>query len=151
MVLLSKGVEGVALTDFTEKQMLHGTDYPIEEFILEEGNPSCRGAFDICLTDDSSIAEMYATRWSGEGTVVEFSVQSDLRIATQEEALAILGSDAETTSDVFHAIDEGRAELVAAGFDGVTYMDQLPGTVDVFETTRIYRADALTICGSWTC
>lgn len=130
--------------------MLHGTDYPIQEFILEDGNPSS-GDFDVCLTDDSSIAEMYATRWSGEGTVVEFDVAPDLRIASQAEALAILGSDAETTSDIFHAIDEGRAELVAAGFDGVTYMDQLPGTVDVFETTRIYRADALTICGSWTC
>ena len=133
--------------------MYHGTDYPIEEFDLSE-NPSSR-CFDLCLTDDDSIAEMYATRWGGPEsvpTIIEVELVGDLKIASFKEAMALIGECAEmmTTSDAFHAVDSNRAAFLAAGFDGVRYPDQLPGTAEVFECTRIYTEEKVRLVSSWT-
>ena len=137
--------------------MYHGTDYSIEEFDLAEENPSS-GRFDICLTDCESIAEMYATRYdfTGDGTptILQVEIAEGLVIATQEEALLALGHAIEDirmmgTSDTFHAIDQSGDALVAAGFDGVTYLDCLPGTAEEFECTRIYKGGAVKIVKHW--
>lgn len=134
--------------------MFHGTDFPIEKFDLDSVNPSS-GRFDICLTDDDGIAEMYATRFEGMGdgvpTIIEFEIDG-AKIADESTALEILGYDdivSMNTSDVFHAIDEGRDQIVAAGFDAVRYTDCLPGTADRFECVRVYSRDAVEIVDSW--
>lgn len=131
----------------------HGTDYGMDFDITGE-NPSSR-AYDICLTWDSRIAEMYATRMgSFDAAVVEIDVIDDLKVCGQDEALTILGYDEDEireigwdTSRLFHIFDCPTAHRVleAAGFDAVEYEDCLPGTADVFTCTRVFVAGKLSV------
>jgi hypothetical protein len=54
-------------------------------------------------------------------------------------------------SERFHVVDTSLSTLRDAGFDAVTYTDQLPGTSETFETTRVLTAGLLTIEDTWTC
>ena len=56
-----------------------------------------------------------------------------------------------STSERFHVVDTSLSTLRDAGFDAVTYTDQLPGTSETFETTRVLTAGLLTIEDTWTC
>lgn len=119
--------------------MYHGTDDI--NFDLTSGNPSS-GGFDVCTTDDDSVAEMYATRF-GPGIVIEFDYD-DAVIASEEEALEALGFDEfergfMSTSEKFNAIDTSLPKLREAGYDAVRYEDRLPGTADSFITTRFIQ------------
>ena len=131
----------------------HGTDDT--DLTLNEKNPSS-DCFDICLTDDESIAWMYAERF-GAGVVFEFDVPRDLKIATTQEALEILGYDEfdqmEMLCDpsaLFHAFDQAGGAIKAAGFDAVEYLDQLPGDPRQFETLRVYSVDRLDLTDTYT-
>ena len=126
----------------------HGTDD--DTLTLNGTNPSSRQQ-DLCLTDDKRIARQYATRW-GAGVVFEIYVSlDDEEIATEEQALALCGIDADeivfmTPSEKFAAIDQLNAsQVLAAGFKAVTYEDQMPGTPDRFEALRVYDYTALEI------
>ena len=115
----------------------HGSDFEV----LEDENPSS-GCFDLCLTDCERTAKSFATRF-GSGFVHEFYFDGE--ITSQEDALAILGVDAEylTPSDVFHAIDSGVKQLKAAGVVAVEYIDQIPGTADTYTTIRVFCPSAV--------
>jgi len=127
--------------------MYHGTDDI--EFDLEQDNPSS-GGFDVCTTDDDSIAEMYAARWMSEDAVViEFDISRDAVIADEDTVREVLGLDEwATPSEVFHAVDSSLQELRDAGFDAVEYTDQLPGTSDTFTTTRVIQP-VIEECDRW--
>lgn len=123
----------------------HGSDYSALD--MSALNPSSR-RIDLCLTTSESIARQYATR-QGEGFVHTFFA-CGLKIASQEQALELLGYDEldrmcmrRDTSALFHAFDECDARLILeAGFDGVEYLDCLPGTAETFECVRLFVLDA---------
>lgn len=131
----------------------HGTDYGMD-FDLSSLNPSSQSV-DICLTWDSRIAEMYATRMgSCDAAVVEIDIIDDLKVCGQDEALAILGYDEDEireigwdTSRLFHIFDSPGVHRVleAAGFDAVEYDDCMPYTTDTFTCTRVFVAGKLSV------
>ena len=135
--------------------MFHGTDHPIEEFDLDQGNPSNGGRFDLCTTDDDGIAEVFATRFHSPysvPTIVELEISDDAKIAIEDEVLDILDIDPESIShpsQITDAVDDSRQRFVDAGYDAITFRDCLPGTTEVFECVRIYSRDAVEIVDSW--
>lgn len=131
----------------------HGTD----DFDLDltQTNPSS-GTHDICLTSCERIAWQYAERW-GEGIVFEMWEVDDLRIASTEEGLAILGYDEidvemmlHDPSALFSAFDQAGDAIIQAGFDAVEYLDRLPGTPEKFTCLRVYATHKLETTDRYT-
>lgn len=125
-------------------RLFHGSDYSTLD--LTAKNPSSK-RIDLCLTASEGVARQYATR-QGEGFIHTFFVHG-LKIASQDEALALLGYDEmdrsymrRDTSMLFHAFDEcDERRIIEAGYDGVSYLDCLPGTTITFECTRLFVLD----------
>ena len=135
--------------------MFHGTDHPEEEFDLDAGNPSNGGRFDLCTTDDDAIAEMFAGRFMSPysvPTVIELEISDDANVASESEALDILGLEEEEIShpaQITGAVDDSRQKFVDAGYDAIRFRDCLPGTAEVFECTRIYNRDVVEMVDAW--
>ena len=130
----------------------HGT--PDADFDPTEDNPEI-GRFDLCLTDDEGVAEMYAkdrARCDDEARI--FTVEIDQSVgylADEEEATEIAcevwGVDSLNVW-LFEALDDPAVmeAIVEAGFIGVEFVDQCPGVYSEHDTVRIYDANAVIGC-----
>ena len=123
-----------------------------KDFDATSKNPKV-DCFDLCLTGDKAIAQMYAEdRADGSGDDQIFAVTidapagslADEEVAT-EIACDVWGVDSLTGFFLFEALDDPAVmeAILDAGFVGVEFVDQCPEAFEEHDTVRIYDASVV--------